>query len=130
MKWNRQINIGNWWGKLLLSATQLSMFMALFTMSFAGIAAYETIHKWFAGIGVDIAFWHFVVMVIILLGIGLFLAHMLGLASFFSSWNEQFWSHKNPMRLKLEEQEKQINEMTKLLKTLGDKIESDKKSAV
>lgn len=115
MNWNRQINIGNWWGKMLLSGTQLSMFMALFTMGFAGIAAYETIRKAFQGWGIDLFFWQFVLLVFVLLVIGLYLAHLLGLASFFSSWNEQFWSHKNPMREKMEAMSDKLDELERLL---------------
>jgi uncharacterized membrane protein YdbT with pleckstrin-like domain len=108
-----QYNIGKWWGRLLLAAGQISMLITLLTLGLAGIGAYPTVKGWAAIIGWDIALWQFGLIIVIIIGISLVFAWMFGMKSYFNQWNDQFWNHDNPMRIKLEELEKKIDNLTK-----------------
>jgi hypothetical protein len=108
-----QYNIGKWWGRLLLAAGQISMVISLVTLSFAGVAAYPTVKGWVSMIGWDITLWQFGLIIVVIIGASLIFAWMFGMKSYFNQWNDQFWNHDNPMRLKLEALEKKIDELTK-----------------
>ena len=123
-----QRNIGSWWGRFILSVGQIAMLVTLFTMSFAAIAAYAVIHDYFWGIGFELRFWHFVVCIVAVLLVGLFMAHKFGLPSFFSVWNDQFWSHKNPMRGQMETMSGQMESIQSTLKDIRSRLEKLEKT--
>lgn len=121
----KQVNIGGWWGNLLLAIGQISQVVGLFTMSFAGIAAYPTVKEWFLDFSIDLKLWHFVTGIVILLAVAVGMAWVFGLASFFSQWNKQFWSHDNPIRQWQLDTDKRIYGMESMLKNLCDKENTD-----
>ena len=118
-----QKDIGSWWGQFLLSVGQIAILVSLATMSFAAIAAYAVIQDFFWGIGIELRFWHFVLCIVVMLLIALVMAYKFSLPSFFSVWNNQFWSHKNPMRGQMETMNGRMESMQFTLENIRSRLD-------
>ena len=123
----RQYNIGNWWGGFKNVASSATIYITALNLILLAVTAYgTTIAPWMWRKGISMPF--VVFLGIILLGILLVFAfeYKLSIPSIYSFWNEQWWRHDNPMRRKIEDMDKRMKKMEKILKTLA-RIEKAKK---
>jgi len=115
---NKQFNIGSWYGRLILSASQIGIVVSLMTMMLASIGAFNSVREWtLRALDWDLRLWQFAVGVVICIIIGVMVAHTFGLVSYMAEWNRQWWEHRNPMRQYLEEQEKRHQQEMAALET-------------
>lgn len=70
--------------------------------------------------GYEIPIWALAVVIGVILAVGGIAIFTVGMPSYFSAFNDQFWKHNNPLRRKIEEIEKN---QKKIMKHLGIKDE-------
>ncbi len=112
----KQIKIGGFVGSVKLLAQHVTPYLSVFTMVFAGIAAYVPIADWFRGYGIDFPFWLFALLVAIGVAALFILEYMIIFPSFFSAWNKQWWDHDNPAKAELEDIKAQLKRIEGKLK--------------
>lgn len=111
MKSPRQINVGSWWGKLVLSASQIGIIISVVTMFLAGIGAFSEVREWaLRALNWDLHLWQFGGLVLGVIVLGLAGAYVFGMASYMGEWSRQWWAHDNPMRKEMREMEQRITE--------------------
>ena len=109
MKPPKQINIGSWWGKLVLSASQIGIILSMTTMFLAGIGAFAPVRDWaVAELNWDLKLWQFGALIFGVILVGLAMAHVFGMVSYMSEWSKQWWDHENPMRKEMQAQEERL----------------------
>ena len=107
----KQHNTGQLWGRFALAGSQIAIFVSGYTFLMVSVNAYEPVSRWFAEMGINVAFWLFMLVVIIPILVAYLLAWKFLVKSFYTSWTEQFWQQDNPLTKKLDE----INERLKRL---------------
>jgi len=113
---SKQIKIGKWLGILQLLLNQVAPFFQYFILAFSGIAAWAAISRWvILKTGFNFPFWLFVVLIVFALFLAGFIQYKAGWPSYFSVWNWQWWSHNNPMKKRMDEQDKKINKILEIL---------------
>lgn len=104
-----QRNIGKQWGIFAQVASQLAIFVSMINLLLIAATAYNTtLSGWFIEKGIDIGFWHFVFIIVGLLGVAFILLYKFALPSFFEFWNDQFYRHDNPLVRDVEEIKKML----------------------
>ncbi len=115
----RQKNIGRQWGSFVLVVTQMGIFTSSLTLLLVAINAYGEISGWLRIHGVTMPFWVFIVGIFGLMVVVFpVLAWKFLLPSYYSSSNEQFFRHNNPIMKDMEELKKNNAEMKELLEEL------------
>ena len=112
----RQIKTGQSLGLIKLLIQNVVPYFNMFTMVFAGIAAYVPISAWCIGMGFQLPFWMFgliVLVVVITLPIAEYIIMM---PSFYASWNHQVWNHDNPMKKEIEDMQVKLDRIEVKLK--------------
>lgn len=112
----RQIKTGQSLGLIKLLVQNVVPYFNMFTMVFAGIAAYVPISAWCIGMGFQLPFWMFgliVMAVVITLPIA---EYMIMMPSFYASWNKQVWEHDNPIKKEVEEMQAKLDRIEEKLK--------------
>lgn len=114
---SEQIKMGKWLGILQLLLNQVAPFFQYFILAFSGIAAWAAISRWIAvKTGLLLPFWLFVLAIFLSLLLAGIIQYKAGWPSYFSVWNWQWWSHNNPMKKRMDEQDKKIAEILEILK--------------
>lgn len=99
----KQYNIGSWWGSFKLLGQHVSSYVQFVNLGLLVITAYYTsISPYLHSVGINIPFIPFILIVVAGLLILFFLEYKLSFPSFFGVWNEQWWSHNNPMKNEVE----------------------------
>lgn len=115
----KQYDVGNWWGAAKATFSNAAVYFSVFNTAMIVPMAYVT---WIAPLvqqyGLEIPFWIFGVLVVVLGIVAMVLEYKLSTPSGFSFWSEQFWKHNNPIRLKMEEQDKRLENMERMLEQL------------
>jgi hypothetical protein len=108
----KQYNIGKGWGYMM----QIIQQEAVVIQGIILISSLITASSVLQIRGYEIPLWVFLALagtLIILGGIGIFI---MGMPSYFSAFNDQFWKHNNPMREKMELME---SNQKKIMEKLG-----------
>jgi hypothetical protein len=122
-----QHTIGRWWGYLKLIAQQANLYVQGLILVFSATSAYAVVNDWALNQGWSIPFWGFALIVFVVLGGVAFVEWKYLIGSTFKAWNHQSWRHDNPMRLKLEEMEKQQAEIARQLSDLTAMVRGPKR---
>ena len=107
----KQISTGRYLGVLKLVGQNIMPYLNIFTMVFAGIAAYIPISSWFLSQGIQFPFWAFMLIVAIGIFLLTILEYFIMFPSYFSSWNQQMWDHDSPIRTELAEIKQKLIEL-------------------
>jgi len=117
----KQHNIGVGWGRIEQSATRLSFYVTMLNLFLLLATAYATtFFPWMKEHGFVVPFWVFLLVILLLLVLTLLFIYKITLPAFFSSWNEQFYKHNNPMRADIQALQSKVNELCELIKVNGD----------
>ncbi len=119
----KQKKTGHGWGAFIQLISQLSPVIWAVNIALLAPTAWETVFRdWLYEHGLYLSFTHFMLMLVALFGVTMVVLYKLGLPSFFSFFNSQFWQHDNPMAKKMEDISKGIkgleDRMDKLEKTI------------
>ncbi len=120
-KWARfllkQHNIGIWWGGLRNTISNATMYLSLFNTALLIPMAYVSwVQPWFSSLGIELPFWSFLVVIVVLAAVVILIEYKFLTPSNFEFWSDQFWRHgNNPITKKLEEQEKRLERMENML---------------
>ena len=118
----KQKNVGRQWGIFAQTVTQISIFITLINLLLLAVTAYNTtLRGWFEYYNVPLNFWMFMLLLAILLLVAAVLAYKFALPSFFSFWNEQFYTHDNQLRKDIESLQRSVDELTKKVSELHTK---------
>lgn len=119
---SKQHNIGIWWGALRNTVSNATMYLSLFNTAMIVPMAYVTwVQPWSAGLGWDISFVLFLVIIVILAVVVLLIEYKLFTPSNFAFWSEQFWKHgNNPIAPRLDELSERIDRLEKIIEKLVD----------
>jgi len=110
-RWLKQSHfLGVWWGNLHLTAQQSNTFIQMFILAFSGTAAYGVITEKYT-----LPFWLFTLVVVAALCVLASFVWKLSMPSTFISWNQQWWSHDNPLKKEVEAIRKELAEIRKVL---------------
>jgi hypothetical protein len=117
---SKQHNIGIWWGALRNTVSNATMYLSLFNTAMIVPMAYVTwVQPWSAGMGWDISFVLFLVIIAVLAVIVLLIEYKLFTPSNFAFWAEQFWKHgNNPIAPKLDELSARIEKLEQIVEKL------------
>jgi hypothetical protein len=119
-----QKNIGKFWGMIAQVAGQVAVFVSIINLFLIAVTAYNTtLSGYFEQHGVHISFWVFALVIVGLLLVAFLLMWKFALPSYYSSFNEQFYRHDNPIRADLEEIKKLLNKDLGNVKKRLDKLE-------
>jgi len=93
------------------TVAQISIFITLINLLLLAVTAYNTtLRGWFEYYNVPLNFWMFMLLLTILLLVAAVLAYKFALPSFFSFWNEQFYTHDNQLRKDIESLQKTLDD--------------------
>lgn len=110
----KQKKIGSWWGGVKQSTAQLTMYVTFINLLLIAVTAWNTtLSEWLAEFGIEIPFIVFALGILFILMAALLFEYKVSIPSFFSFWSAQFWEHDNPMRKKIEEIDKKLDELIK-----------------
>jgi hypothetical protein len=124
----RQHNIGQWWGGLRSTISNTTMYLTLFNTALLVPMAYITwVNPWFTGLGINLTFIVFLVVVILSSIVVLLIEFKFLTPSSFDFWNEQWWLHRNLLRERLDIRDKEINEQYERLYKQIDSIKAELK---
>ena len=125
----RQKNIGTQWGMIAQTVAQISIFIAIINLLLLAVTAYNTtLRVWFEYYSIPLGFWTFMSVIAVLLLIAAIAAYKFALPSFFSFWNEQFYTHDNQLRKDIENLQLSIDELSKKVNELRTKEDLEEKS--
>ncbi len=114
----KQHNIGQLWGKFALAGTQISIFITGYTFIMVSVNAYIPIAGWFVKYGISLAFWFYMMMIVLPVIVAYILSWKFLVKSFYLSWAEQFWRESKDYIEAMEQIKKQndkiINELANL----------------
>lgn len=115
----RQTAVSGHWGAVKQSAIQMGIYITMLNVVLLSITAYssdwvqEFIVKRY---GINLLMFEGVIFGLIL--VMLVFTWKVDMPSFFKSWNNQFWTHDNPLRKDVDRIKKQLDRMDKRLEDL------------
>lgn len=112
----KQRRIGTFFGMGKIVLGQASPYVNWLNLALVGVMSfYTTINPLFASWGIQLPFWIFLVVLIVFIVIVLAGEYSLMLPSYFSAANVQTWNAENPQRELLEQMDKRLDRIEKLL---------------
>jgi len=110
LKISHQYKGAKWWGMFKNLGQHVTFYVTGMVLMFSAMTAYSTtIFPYLSGKGVNLPFWAFAVTMVALLGVMMLFEYKVTLPSFFTFWNEQWWSHNNPLRAEMAEVNKRLD---------------------
>lgn len=115
----RQYDVGQWWGALSQTLAQIMAFVTVFNTALLIPTAYVTwFSPWAISTGMKITFTTFILIIFIVSLFILLAGYKLLTPSSFAFWTSQFWKHRNPIKIKLDNQDKRLKAIEKDLKEI------------
>jgi len=114
-----------WWGRFRYVYGHASTYIAMVQMALIAAMAYNTtVQPWVTQyLGRSITFWQYCVVLTVILGAGMVLEFTLGVPSFLTTANEQWYKHGNPVKTNLDavraKQTEIERKIDKVMKHLG-----------
>lgn len=105
-------------GNITTIAQQSNIYIQMAILAFSSIGAYGVFQEGLSDKGYNIPFWVFALVLIIGLAIMFLFVWKFAMHSTFATWNTQWWSHKNPLRARLDKREKLEDERYEELKKM------------
>lgn len=114
----RQRKMGNAWGYFMQIVQQeaIPIQSVILVLSLVTTASVLQIR------GYEIPIWALALVIAVVLAIGGVAIFTVGMPSYFSAFNDQFWKHNNPLRRKMEAIEEN---QRKIMKHLGMEVEHE-----
>jgi len=111
------------WGALKQTVGQIGIYVTFINTLMLAVTLYST--GWVQENVIDINFWGFMAVVFGIIGLLLLMAWKMDLPSYFTSWNEQWWKHDNPMKEYLD---KKFNSIDQRFSDLEKQDEDNKRT--
>lgn len=120
----KQYDIGKWWGAFRNTVSNSTMYITFFNTAMLVPMAYVTwVQPWTAEyLGIQITFGIFCLFIFIC---GIFLLlfeYKIFTPSTFSFWNNQWWKHNNPIKIRMDKQDEKIKEQNEIIKEMSEAI--------
>jgi hypothetical protein len=113
----KQRKIGIFLGMAKTIIGNISPYAGYLTLALVGIMSfYNTIYPLFSSWGIEISFWVFCAVLVLIIFIVAVLEYVFMMPSYYEAGNRQAWDAGGPLQDKITQMEKDISEIKRLIK--------------
>jgi hypothetical protein len=118
----KQTNVGEWWGAFRNLGSYVGFYITIANIFFTLVNTYIIGNV--AGVHMALPTWAIVLIAgagfLLLLIVAMIFEHKYTLPSFMTYWNQQWWSHNNPLPNELKTMQAQLDRIERALNTTSD----------